>query len=361
MVVGGLTVAERSARQLARTGARVVVATDGALTMSSSLPSLPPLVEIRHIAPGEPGAFDALLSSLPGAVVLPADEFRRVLDKSGAGLGTTVGHVPGFAPGFRIVDEATRRQAEDALFADLLRGDLGFIARHVNKKVSFRITRHVLCRLPVTPNQVTVASALVGFLGCALIATGAYGAVVAGLVLAQLQSILDGCDGELARVRFQQSPIGEWLDTLMDDSLNLALVAAVGIGMYRAGSGAPALAAAAVTGAMLLTYNAVSYRELLRQRLGGELLKIRWKINQGRDMKALWASPDEMGNMRRLVFTLGRRDTFVFAWMILGVLDLLPVILLWAFAVALPSFIAAIGQIVLPEPSTASPDTTPSG
>jgi phosphatidylglycerophosphate synthase len=339
LVVGGLTVAERAARQLARANGRVVIVTDGTLKLRSALP---PSVEIHPIDPDVPGALEALLAALAapaGTVVLPGDEVHL----GGAGHGT--------ASSLRVVDETTRRQAEDALFADLLRGDLGFIARHINKKISFRITRHVLCRLPVTPNQVTVASALVGFLGCVLIATGAYPAVVAGLVLAQLQSILDGCDGELARVRFQQSPMGEWLDTLMDDGLNVALVAAIGLGMYRAGWGAPALAAAGVICGMLLTYNAVSYRELVRQRLGGELLKIRWKINQGRDMKALWASPDGMGRGRRFVLTLGRRDTFVFAWMILGLLDLVPVILLWAFAVALPSFIAAVGQLVLAAPA----------
>ena len=35
---------------------------------------------------------------------------------------------------------------------DLLRGDLGFVARYLNKPVSFRVTRYLLCKLPITPN-----------------------------------------------------------------------------------------------------------------------------------------------------------------------------------------------------------------
>src|SRR5438094_733327 len=64
-------------------------------------------------------------------------------------------------------------------------------------------------------------------------ATGQPARILAGLLLAHLQSVLDGCDGELARVRFQQSAIGEWLDTIVDDALNLAVVVALGVGIAR--------------------------------------------------------------------------------------------------------------------------------
>ena len=169
-----------------------------------------------------------------------------------------------------MVDDATRTQAEDAVFGELLRGDLGLVARHLNKPVSFRITRYLLCHLPFTPNQVTLGAAAIGLLGGALIASGAHWLMVAGFFLAHLQSILDGCDGELARVRFQQSAIGEWLDTVVDDGLNLVLIACMGIGLSRASGRAADLVVALCACAMLLTYNVVAYRELVRQGEGGE-------------------------------------------------------------------------------------------
>jgi CDP-L-myo-inositol myo-inositolphosphotransferase len=83
--------------------------------------------------------------------------------------------------------------------------------------------------------MVTLIAGFIGLWGAFLISTGTYDNIVMGFLLAQAQSILDGCDGELARVRFQQTSIGEWLDTIVDDRLNLALVLAIGVALWRRG------------------------------------------------------------------------------------------------------------------------------
>jgi hypothetical protein len=237
-VVAGLTVLERAVKQLRRMGHRVVVATDGTVPM----PSLPAEVEVRTVA-GR-GAIEDLRREL-GAVAVVAGDVVRPANRDLSG-------------GLRVTDEESRHRAEDTIFAELLRGDLGFVARYLNKPVSFRITRGLLCRLPVTPNQVTLGAAVIGLCGCALIASGQRWLVVAGFLLAHLQSVLDGCDGELARVRFQQSAIGEWLDTIVDDGLNLFLVASIGVGLGRAYGTTLPTVVGLVTCAMLLTYNAVA-------------------------------------------------------------------------------------------------------
>jgi phosphatidylglycerophosphate synthase len=329
--VGGLSVAERSLRQLERLAAtRVVVASDGAVPLPARLPVN---VELRRVG-GEAGGADgetaaavaALEAELGHPVVLGADVVR-----------VQPAHFDG---GLRVVDEATRKAAEDAVFADLLRGDLGFVARHINKKISFRITRDYLCHWPFTPNQVTLGAGVIGLIGCFLIATGSRTGIVLGFLLAQLQSILDGCDGELARVRFQQTAIGEWLDTVVDDALNLALVASVGIGLYNHGGSAADIWIAFC--AMLLTYNVVASRELVRQGEGGEVLKVRWWFAGGRTLKAM------TGNLGAFSFInlVSKRDFFVFTWMILAVLDLLPLVLFYALCIAFGCFVTALGQIV---------------
>jgi phosphatidylglycerophosphate synthase len=48
--------------------------------------------------------------------------------------------------------------------------------------------------------------------------------------LMQTNSILDGVDGELARVRFEGSRLGQWLDTIGDDASNVLFWAALGFG-----------------------------------------------------------------------------------------------------------------------------------
>jgi phosphatidylglycerophosphate synthase len=327
-LVAGLTVVERALKQLLRRGHKVVVAGDG----SVALPSLP--LAVRHVS--GPAAADVLARELGAPPVMPADTVcpagAVTWDASGAPVG-----------GIRVSDEPSRRRAEDAIFAALLRGDLGLVARHLNKPLSFRITRHLLCRLPVTPNQVTVGAGVVGLLGCALIAAGRPLSIFAGLLLAHLQSVLDGCDGELARVRFQQSAIGEWLDTLVDDGLNLALVAALGIGVSRFRGAAWPMVLALLTCAMLLTYNAVTYTELLRQGEGGEILKVRWWFNRGRDMKGMY----DRAGASSLLMALGRRDFFLLAWVLLAALRLYAVIQLYALVVAVPSFLGALGQLAL--------------
>lgn len=324
-LVAGLTVVERALKQLRRMGHKVVVADDGTIPLPSPLP---PQVEVRPVAPD--GGMDELRRALGTPPVVGADVVRA--------------HNRDLVGGVRVIDEATRGQAEDAVFAELLRGDLGFVARYLNKPVSFRITRHLLCKLQVTPNQVTLGAAAIGLLGCALIATGHYALVVGGFLLAHFQSVLDGCDGELARVRFQQSAIGEWLDTIVDDGLNLALVASMGIGLGRAYQSGVPPTLAFITCAMLLTYNAVAYRELRRQGEGGEVLKVRWWFLRGADVKALVSKQGSPA--LRLLSTVARRDFFVLAWFVLALLGLFPVILVYAMLVVLPSFAVAIGQLV---------------
>ncbi|MES1164436.1 MAG: CDP-alcohol phosphatidyltransferase family protein [Verrucomicrobiota bacterium] len=345
LTVAGLSVLDRAIRQFGRTPhLRAVVATDGVLVMPSTLP---PNVEVRQLTATGPEAIEALRAETGATTVVGANVVRP---------RNVVPHGD-LTDGVRVVDETTRVEAEDAVFAQLLRGDLGLIARHLNKKISFRITRHILCRLPVTPNQVTLGAAVVGLLGCLLITRGTYVSLIAGMALAQLQSILDGCDGELARVRFQQTAIGEWLDTFVDDFLNLAIVASLGVGLWRAGRGWPAVAAAASACGMYLFYNVISYRELIRQGAGGELVRIRWKLTRGRNMKTVWGETPASGAGGRTmlaVLALGRRDTFVFGWLLLAILNLTPVALLWAVLAALPCFVIALAQVLLPEPAPAS-------
>jgi phosphatidylglycerophosphate synthase len=337
MKVGGLPVVERSLRQLERLAPlRVVAASDGTIP-------LPPLplpgrlggnVEVRRLE-GDDAEVTARLAALQAELGQPPE------------LGADVVRVRprDFNPGagIRVVDEATRAQAETAIFADLLRGDLGFVARHINKKISFRITRDYLCRWPFTPNQVTLGAGAIGLVGCLWIATGTYVGMVLGFLLAQLQSILDGCDGELARVRFQQTAIGEWLDTIVDDVLNLALVASVGVGLAHRSGSRTSIGVALVACAFLLTYNVIAYRELIKQGEGGEVLKVRWWFARGQTFKSMTGSS---GSTFSFLNAIGKRDFFVFAWLVLAVLDLLPVVLFYAFVLAVAYGGAALGQLV---------------
>lgn len=91
----------------------------------------------------------------------------------------------------------------------------GFIAREINRRVSLRITK-LLANTSITPNQITVLSFLLSLAGSFLFLLGNYLATaVAGIVM-QIHSIIDGCDGEIARLKFMESRYGAWLDGVLD-------------------------------------------------------------------------------------------------------------------------------------------------
>ncbi|MFB3105975.1 MAG: hypothetical protein ACE1ZA_13795, partial [Pseudomonadales bacterium] len=94
-----------------------------------------------------------------------------------------------------VDDPAAYARAERALL-DRLRDkpNDGPVARYLNRPVSIRLSRY-LSRLNVTPNEISVVSFLGSLMAAGLFAFGGYFALALGGVLAQLASILDGCDG----------------------------------------------------------------------------------------------------------------------------------------------------------------------
>jgi phosphatidylglycerophosphate synthase len=317
--VAGLSVCERSWRQLRSVKLEVVLASDGSCPLPKTLPSG---IDVRAVASADD--MDKLRSELAGVQEVGADEVRPVARD--------------FASAIRVTDAASRKRAEDAIFAQLLRGDLGIVARYLNKPISFRITRYLLCHLPLTPNQVSVAAALVGLCGAALVATGRHWLMIAGFLLAHAQSVLDGCDGELARVRFQQSKVGEWLDTLIDEGLNIALFACTGIGLWRQSGSTLALAVGLTAASIHVFYDVVALTELARQGQGGELMRIRWWLTGGIDMKN--RTGQKHGDLVVIVHGFTRRDFFVLAFFLYALAGL-------PFLALVHASIIAVGQLVL--------------
>lgn len=103
----------------------------------------------------------------------------------------------------------------------------GPVARYVNRRVSSRIT-YLIVRgnIGITPNQVSLISFLLALLSSYLYLARL--PAIAG-VLVQLSSIVDGVDGELARVRGIQSRRGAFLDAVLDRYADVAIVISVAL------------------------------------------------------------------------------------------------------------------------------------
>jgi len=108
----------------------------------------------------------------------------------------------------------------------------GFFARHFDRKISGAISRALL-KTPVTPNQVTIAVTGIGVWAGWLFAQPGYGPKVAGGLVFLLTSILDGCDGEIARAKKMTSKLGGWLDLWGDNVVHMAVFYGMGLGLTR--------------------------------------------------------------------------------------------------------------------------------
>jgi CDP-L-myo-inositol myo-inositolphosphotransferase len=106
--------------------------------------------------------------------------------------------------------------AENALI-ELLRGKTsdGPVSRYLNRPISIRISRR-LARVPITPNQISLISFLLCVVAAWLFTMGGYVTLALGGLIAQFASIIDGCDGEIARLKFLKSDFGGWFDAVLD-------------------------------------------------------------------------------------------------------------------------------------------------
>jgi phosphatidylglycerophosphate synthase len=109
----------------------------------------------------------------------------------------------------------------------------GFVSRHLNRPISRAITR-VLLRFPTTPNAWTWWIFPIPIVAALILAQGTYQSFIWGLLLFQVFSILDGCDGEIARAKFMESERGRQLDDLFDVLSNILLVVGLGFGLRHA-------------------------------------------------------------------------------------------------------------------------------
>ena len=91
----------------------------------------------------------------------------------------------------------------------------GWVSRRINRPLSSRVfTPFLLGFFPgITPNHVSVLSFLVALVSAACFFLGH---VVGGAVFLHLASVLDGCDGEVARLKHLQSRMGDYLDAVLD-------------------------------------------------------------------------------------------------------------------------------------------------
>jgi CDP-L-myo-inositol myo-inositolphosphotransferase len=112
----------------------------------------------------------------------------------------------------------------------------GFVSRFLNRPISRRITSFLL-KFPIHPSAWTISIFVLPLIACVFLVRGDYVSVVIGAAIFQAFSILDGCDGEIARAKKLESKFGERLDYFCDFMGSLLYVLALGLGLHRSSEG----------------------------------------------------------------------------------------------------------------------------
>jgi CDP-L-myo-inositol myo-inositolphosphotransferase len=290
-------------------GTRIGVRHERAVAFSKELPGpavdcgaflVPPSIfdaQRRAEAEGDP--------SLAGAVSRFADE-----------LGLRIVPIP---PGswWRDVDtpEDVRAVAR-RLRRSLRKSSDGPVSRFLNRPLSTRMSM-ALAPLRVHPDLLSVLAALVGFAAAALLWRGLG---VAGAVLTHAMSVLDGVDGESARLQQRPRPEGALLDGVLDRLTDAALAAGLAVWAVSSGGASP-------TGALVLAVAATA------------LSVLSMATKDRVDALGLPPAPE-----RRLAYLLGGRDARLL-FVVVGALAGRPT---WALAaMILTSGVTLVARVVV--------------
>lgn len=277
--------------------------------------------------------------SLPVGELLrsPGETSRQLVATRAAERWDTVG-APFVLP---VSGPVTRREATWALLRLNWRPHDGIVARLINKHISVRLSAR-LADTRITPNQMTTVALGFALAGIGLTALGCYWAVVLGAGLVQVQSILDGCDGELARLRFQSSRWGAWYDTVVDDVIGALWVASMGIGMWSESGASPWLYVGLGAACLSTVTIAYLYTVLIRGGAEGHQDFVWWFEEEADSADEGQSEASGVGAWLKYAL---RRDFYVLLFFLLALLDLLPVMTVLASAGAAAGFAVAMIQL----------------
>jgi len=153
-------------------------------------------------------------------------------------------------------------------------GEDGIISRLLNRALSRRITEWLVAT-NVSPNQITLVSFLMGLLAAFLFTVPGYLYSVLGGLTTQFASIVDGCDGEIARLKFQSSRFGAWFDTVLDRYCDVAIATAI---IYREWTTHPStnvwlLGILAISGFVLASYTKKEFSLRYEEKIPGGIVE----------------------------------------------------------------------------------------
>ena len=108
----------------------------------------------------------------------------------------------------------------------------GIVSRLINRPLSRPVTR-LLLNLPIKPTTWTLSMLAQPLVALVFLLRGDYVGILIGTTFYQLSSMLDGCDGEIARAKYLESKRGAWVDDICDLTGGFLFMIGLGFGLYH--------------------------------------------------------------------------------------------------------------------------------
>ena len=355
--IAGLGLEERRRLALADAGVRVGGEGPGSALVMRASTFAPPAL-IARLARFEPASEEVVATGGAGVriYVAGAAAVTPLLSDLAAGREPSSREAPLHEREFvvHVGDQADARRAEDLLLKTLLKPSDGLVSRHLNRHLSLALTRRLVATL-VTPNHMTLVAFVIGLAGAAWVYRGGGLSLIGGALLFQVQSILDGCDGEIARLKHLRSRLGEWLDQVADDVVNLAFLAAVAVALTRAGVTwtRPVGWVAAIS--LVINMVALYAAHATVGGGSGSVTSVRWWGQGAAAKPAPQTAVARLVRRLQLLFVdLRRRDFFTFFYLLTALVGHIELAFAWHALIALISGVGPALQWIVaggPEPA----------
>ena len=198
-----------------------------------------------------------------------------------------------------VDDEIALKKAKRKLLETLkAKTNDGPVSRWLNRPVSIRCSIW-LVNYNITPNQISFFSFFLSLLAAVLFATGDYLYLLVGGILAQFASIIDGSDGEVARLKYLSSEYGGWFDAVLDRYADAFLLFGLTWYVYIQDNAPLVLIVgfSAIIGSFMLSYTADKYDKLMKNHINKG-------IRLGRDVRVFLIFLGAIFNLPYLVLAV---------------------------------------------------------
>jgi len=232
----------------------------------------------------------------------------------------------------KVHDGKGKKDVEKALIRSLTKPTDGWVSRNFNRPISTLFSR-VLAHTKITPNQFTIVTGLIGLSTAWFLARAGYWNYLIGGALFHFTSVLDGVDGELARLKFKSSPFGQWLDTVVDNTSYLAALGGIITGLFLNGAPQYVIYAGILSVVFAVAALGSLYFYLLRFKSGGTLLNVKYGFQDGNST---------FDKIFQVAAAFGKRDLFALIFFILGIFGVMQWALIYIAIMAFMVFVFSI-------------------